>query len=175
MHPPVFFRQFRIILLIALSTLSGCSFFSSPPARINPADENQVMANLNNQKTNEALAGADKMVAGAPEDFQAYQTRSTVYLALRQYDAAQADNVKALQLVEAGKADLPKEKQPAVLAQIHENMALTALIAAQRAPDDIQYQRWIKVFQEQADIVKTLDPTTWTHMRGMVESSDKQQ
>jgi len=171
MHTSLLFRRSLVLIVIVFSGLAGCSFFPNS-ARMDPADENRVMGLLNDQKPDEALAVANKTVAGAPEDFQTYRTRSTVYLALRRYDEAQIDNVKALQLIETGKSELPKEKQPATLAQIHESMALTALIAARRAPDEVRYERWIKVFQEQADRVKKLDPATWTHMRDVVESPD---
>jgi len=165
-----------VILLLNLAgcvTAGGIAFLKIK--RIKTEDRDHVTALLDAHKSDEALTLADQMVAGAPDDYQGYTLRSTVHLALRQYDAAQADNVKALQLFEKNGDDSAKEPRAAIQAGIHENMALTALIAARRAPDDAQYQHWIKNFTEEAEKVKTLDKATWEHMRHMVESSNVKQ
>ena len=148
-------------------TAGGMAFLKIK--RIKTADRQHVLALLDENKPAEALKAANTMISGAPEDYQGYLTRNTVYLVLKQYDTAQTDNTTALQLFEKNETQLPQNEHAVELAKIHESLAWTAYLAAKEAPDDARFQRWKQIFEEQADIVKTLDQPTWLHMRDMVK------
>lgn len=161
-------RILMISLLLGVS-LSGCSMFSGDPGagRAPSGKAEQVAAFLDAGRDKAALVVANEMVAESPEDYQSYLTRNTVYLVLRDYAAARADNDKALEVFNASRQRYPEKERSYRLAKIHESFALTALLASRRTADPTERKRLAAQYAEHSEIVRTLDEETWKNLRGL--------
>jgi len=161
-------RILMMLLILGLS-LSGCSLFSGDAGsrRDSSGKPEQVAAFLDAGRDKAALVVANEIVAEAPEDYQSYLTRNTVYLVLRDYAAARADNDKALEVYNASQQRYPEKERSYRLAKIHESFALTALLASRRTADPAERKRLEAQFAEQSEIVRTLDEETWKNLRGL--------
>lgn len=156
-----------LICLLALLVLAGCAAKTKTPAQ--PSDAKaSIAAYLDMDRPKAALALADELVATNPADYENHLTRNAVHLALRDYQAAMTDNENALAAFEAGQKAYPEKSRPVRLAGIHESFALTALIAATRAADPAERQRWQALFVQHAKLVRELDADTWRHLQGML-------
>lgn len=153
-------------LLLASVSLAGCSMFSKSRPET-PTKKVQVMEFLDAGRPKAALPVADELVAEAPDDFQGYLTRNTVYLVLHDFDKARADNAKALEVFNASKNRYPEKEQNYLLAKIYESFALTALLASRAAPDEDARKRMEAEFVLNAQKVKELDEQTWNNLRGL--------
>lgn len=158
-----------MMLLVLGLPLTGCSMFSGDPAskRDSSGKPEQVAAFLDAGRDKAALVVANEIVAESPEDYQSYLTRNTVYLVLRDYAAARADNDKALEVYSASQQRYPEKERSYRLAKIHESFALTALLASRRSADPAERKRLEAQFAEQSEIVRTLDEETWKNLRGL--------
>jgi len=155
-----------ISILVAAFFLCSCSMVSGPKKE--PSGKQlQVLEFLDAGRPKAALVTADQLVEQSPEDYQSYLTRNAVYLVLRDYAKAQADNEKALEVFQANPARYPEKERNYRLAKIHESFALTALIASRRASDPQERKRLEGLFGEHAEKVKALDEETWKNMRGL--------
>lgn len=161
-------RILMMLLVLGLS-LSGCSMFSgdSGSKRDSSGKPEQVAAFLDAGRDKAALVVANEIVAESPDDYQSYLTRNTVYLVLRDYAAARADNDKALEVYNASPQRYPEKERSYRLAKIHESFALTALLASRRAADPAERKRLEAQFAEQSEIVRSLDEETWKNLRGL--------
>ncbi|MFP5240675.1 MAG: hypothetical protein ACLGQW_12665 [Acidobacteriota bacterium] len=157
----------RLILMAALAlALTGCSMFGgAKPQQL--ARQDQVLEFLDAGKPKAALVVADELVAEAPDDYRSYLTRNTVYLVLKDFAAASADNEKALQVFEAGQSRYPQKERAYRMAKIQESFALTALLASRRASDPAERKRLENEFEARSAKVKELDQETWTNLRGI--------
>jgi hypothetical protein len=163
--PPCMTVTFALLLMLTLVP-AGCSTFSGK-AEARTDKQTQVMEFLDAGKPKAALTTADDLVAESPDDYRNYLLRNAVQIVLRDYASARADNDKALEVFEATKTRYPEKERNLRLARIHESMALTALIASRRAPDEAERKRLEGVCEQEAAQVKALDEDTWNHLRGM--------
>lgn len=159
--------------LALTAALAGCSLFSSSGAGSQKPSPRQdaVLGYLDSGRPKAALVEADQLVAEAPDDYQSYLTRNAVQLVLRDNEAAQADNAKALQVFEANQGRYPEKERNYRLAKIHESMALTALVASRRATDPAARASLEAQYREHADTVRQLDEDTWKNLRGLAGES----
>jgi hypothetical protein len=166
MMPAVTTLALTLLLTLGLAP-AGCSMFSGKD-QPQPDKQDQVMEFLDAGKPKAALVSADELVAQAPDDYRSYLARNTVQIVLQDFAKAQADNDKALEVFEATKTRYPETERNYRLANIHESMALTALIASRRAQDEAERKRLEGVYEQQAAQVKELDEDTWKHLCGLI-------
>jgi hypothetical protein len=161
-------RMTPILAVLALSlVLGGCSVFGGSKKEPTPR-QLQVMEFLDAGKPKAALVAADELVAQSPDDYQSYLTRNAVYLVLRDYAAARADNDKALEVYQASQSRYAENERNYRLAKIYESFALTALIASRRAEGQAEREKLEADFRTYADKVKELDEETWKNLRGLM-------
>jgi len=157
-----------LTLTLALSlVLGGCSLFGGSGKKEPSGKQVQVMEFLDAGKPKAALVAADELVAQSPDDYQSYLTRNTVYLVLRDYDQARADNEKALEVYQASQSRYAEKERGFRLAKIYESFALTALVASRRAGDQAGREKLEAEFGKYSDTVKELDEETWKNLRGL--------
>ncbi|WP_243363950.1 hypothetical protein [Fundidesulfovibrio terrae] len=158
-----------VLAVLALSlALGGCSMFGGSGKKEPSGKELQVMEFLDAGKPKAALVAADELVAQSPDDYQSYLTRNAVYLVLRDYASARADNDKALEVYQANPSRYPEKERNYRLAKVYESFALTALIASRRASDQAERERLEGDFKTYSDKVKELDEETWKNLRGLM-------
>ena len=156
-----------LTVLTLAALLGGCSLFSSGKGRSESPRQLKVIEYLDAGRPKAALAEADDLVAEAPDDYQSFLTRNAVHLVLRDYEAAQADNARALEVYEAHKDRYSEKERNYRLAKIHESFALTALVASRRTADPELSARMEAQYRTHAETVRQLDEETWKNLRGL--------
>uniref|UniRef100_A0A7C4AI54 Tetratricopeptide repeat protein n=1 Tax=Fundidesulfovibrio putealis TaxID=270496 RepID=A0A7C4AI54_9BACT len=162
--------KYRLLPVLCLClVLTGCSLFGSSSSGVSapaqPGKREQVMEFLDAGRAKAALVVADELVRDEPDDYQNWLTRNAVRVVLRDYEGAQADNAKALEVFEATRNRFPQAQRNYRLAKIEESMALTALIASRRAESADKRLELEKAFELHAAKVKELDEELWNGLR----------
>jgi len=163
-----------LLVVCTLFVLCSCSWASSKQADPATQQKDKINEYLDMGRPKAALGVLEEMIAADPTAYENYLTRNAVHLAMRDFDAAMADNEEALKAFEGKAKTFPERERPVRLARIHESFALTALLASERTKDPQAKKKLEEEFRKHAKEVQNLDEATYRHLRAILgDTKDK--